>query len=136
MKDEVSTACGSGRVLNIGNPPATAGGTDLVFILHPFIRRCHQVNTRTAHVAFLSFVVLLGVLACASADTYASAAAPVVIKTEPPSWWAGHTINPVRLLVRGTNLHGARVTATRTETAPGSVLVNGAGTYLFVNVKI
>jgi glycosidase len=81
--------------------------------------------------------VLLGILVCAPSDTYASAAAaPVVIKTEPPSWWAGHTINPVRLLVRGANLHGARVLATRTETTAGSVLVNGAGTYLFVNVSI
>ena len=70
------------------------------------------------------------------ADTYASVAAPVVMKSEPPSWWAGHTINPVRLLVRGTNLQGARVRATRAETIPGSALVNGAGTYLFVNVKI
>src|SRR5215210_7894491 len=38
---QVSTACGSGRVLNVGHPPATAGGTDLLypvpssFILHP-----------------------------------------------------------------------------------------------------
>ncbi|HEX8773934.1 MAG TPA: alpha-amylase family glycosyl hydrolase [Pyrinomonadaceae bacterium] len=95
------------------------------------------MNTGTAHLALLSLAVLLGILVCAPSDTYASAAAaPVVIKTEPPSWWAGHTINPVRLLVRGANLHGARVLATRTETTAGSVLVNGAGTYLFVNVSI
>jgi glycosidase len=77
---------------------------------------------------------LLGVFVCA--DTYASAAAPVVLKVEPPSWWAGHTINPVRLLVRGTNLRGASVKATRPEITTGSLLVNDAGTYLFVNVNI
>src|SRR2546430_1810822 len=36
---------------------------------------------------------------------------PQVLKVEPPSWWTGHTINPVRLLIRGTNLRGARVSA-------------------------
>src|SRR5215208_3754018 len=36
--------------------------------------------------------------------------APVSIdKVEPPSWWAGHTVNPVRLLLRGSNLKGAEV---------------------------
>ena len=34
----------------------------------------------------------------------ASAAAPQVTKVEPPNWWPGHSINPVRLLVRGTGL--------------------------------
>ena len=32
------------------------------------------------------------------------AGAPHVTKVEPPSWWPGHSINPVRLLVRGTSL--------------------------------
>ena len=59
-----------------------------------------------------------------------------MLKVEPPNWWAGHSINPVRLLVRGKNLQGARVTATRPQTVPGSLLTNEAGTYLFVNVKI
>ncbi|MCA1616156.1 MAG: cyclomaltodextrinase N-terminal domain-containing protein, partial [Acidobacteria bacterium] len=75
---------------------------------------------------------LLLVAACAGAR----AQAPAVTKVEPPSWWAGHTINPVRLLVRGANLHGARVRATRPGTAADGVLVNPAGTYLFVNVRV
>ena len=33
----------------------------------------------------------------------AQAQAPVVEKVEPPGWWANHTINPVRVLVRGVN---------------------------------
>ncbi|MDT4895306.1 MAG: neopullulanase [Acidobacteriota bacterium] len=61
---------------------------------------------------------------------------PAILKVEPPSWWAGHSINPVRLLVRGTNLTGARVTATRPETSPSAVVINPAGTYLFVSVQI
>ena len=61
---------------------------------------------------------------------------PQVSKVEPPSWWAGHTVNPVRLLVRGQNLHGARVTSARPEARPSSWVVNAAGTYLFVDVTV
>jgi glycosidase len=64
------------------------------------------------------------------------AAAPSVSKVEPPSWWANHSINPVRLLVRGQNLAGARVTTTRPEATIADVRVNGNGTYLFASVSI
>jgi neopullulanase len=62
---------------------------------------------------------------------------PRVLKVEPPSWWPGHTLDPVRLLVRGRNLGGARV-----EAPGGSGLdiglcrVNAAGTYLLVDVGV
>ena len=42
----------------------------------------------------------------------------------------------MRLLVRGKNLAGARVKATKTATQIFEVRVNSAGTYLFVNVRI
>ncbi len=61
---------------------------------------------------------------------------PSVAKVDPPSWWAGHTINPVRLLVRGQNLNGARVLSNSRALQVSEVLVNHAGTYLFVNVSI
>jgi glycosidase len=61
---------------------------------------------------------------------------PVVTKVEPPSWWAGHSINPVRLLVRGRNLGGARVRATNPAFQVSQVFVNSSGTYLFVSVRI
>ncbi|HYH86708.1 MAG TPA: alpha-amylase family glycosyl hydrolase [Pyrinomonadaceae bacterium] len=79
------------------------------------------------------------VILCLLAPAFAlaqGASAPQVLKVEPPSWWAGHSINPVRLLVRGRNLHGARVAATRAETESSGALVNPAGTYLFVNVRV
>jgi glycosidase len=66
----------------------------------------------------------------------AAEGAPEVLKVEPPNWWAAHTINPVRVLVRGNNLLGARVTATRAEVQPSAVVVNSAGSYLFVSVTI
>ena len=60
---------------------------------------------------------------------------PVVTKVEPPNWWAGHSINPVRLLIRGSGLGGAVVDTAAGLRASG-VRVNAAGTYLFVDVTI
>jgi hypothetical protein len=61
---------------------------------------------------------------------------PTVVKVEPPSWWPGHSINPVRLLVRGQNLAGTQVTSAGAGLTAGPVKVSGAGTYLFVDVTI
>jgi glycosidase len=90
-----------------------------------------------------SLVPVVGVVCCALICFAAAPAraqhispAPSVSKVEPPSWWAGHTINPVRLLVRGANLHGARVTPTRAGTQTSAVVINAAGTYVFVSVHI
>jgi glycosidase len=61
---------------------------------------------------------------------------PSVTKVEPPSWWAGHSINPVRLLVRGRNLGGARVKTSRPRIVASDVRVNSSGSYLFVSVSV
>jgi glycosidase len=83
------------------------------------------------------FIRAVFALSCLAASAHAqNSPAPVVIKVEPPSWWAAHTVNPVRLLVRGANLHGARVAATRRGTEASGVVVNPAGTYVFLNVHI
>src|SRR5258706_15487066 len=66
-----------------------------------------------------------------------SQTAPEVFKIDPPSWWVRSTVNPVRLLIRGTNLKGARV-----QTPEGDLRIvsapkaNDRGTYLFVDVAI
>jgi len=80
-----------------------------------------------------SLLILLAGVAC-FADPQASS--PSIVKVEPPSWWANHTINPVRLLIRGNNLSGARVRATRPQTVVSDVRINPRGTYLFVNLRI
>jgi len=61
---------------------------------------------------------------------------PVVSKVDPPSWWAKHTINPVRLLVRGTNLRGAHIRSFNPELRASEAKVNESGTYLFVDLEI
>jgi neopullulanase len=71
-----------------------------------------------------------------AAPVRSRAAAPTVTKVEPPSWWPGHSINPVRLLVRGTNLAGATVNAVGPGLRAGPVKVNERGTYAFVDVTV
>jgi len=68
------------------------------------------------------------------AATALPAQAPSVEKVEPPNWWAGHSINPVRVLVRGKNLEGARVSCGRLTC--GTPTVSAAGTYAFIDVTI
>jgi neopullulanase len=62
-------------------------------------------------------------------------AAPTVSKVEPPGWWAGHSINPVRLLIRGTELGSARL-ITGEGLKAGLTSVNEPGTYMFVDLHI
>ncbi|MDQ3649861.1 MAG: alpha-amylase family glycosyl hydrolase [Acidobacteriota bacterium] len=57
-------------------------------------------------------------------------------KVEPPNWWPGHSINPVRVLIRGRHLTGARVEAVGTGLQTGLTRVNAVGTYVFVDVMI
>ena len=64
------------------------------------------------------------------------AAAPTVTKVEPPYWWTGHSINPVRLLIRGTGLSGASVKAAGKGIELGVPRANANGTYLFVDATI
>ncbi len=67
----------------------------------------------------------------------AAPAGPEVQKVEPPSWWPGHSLNPVRLMIRGRNLAGATVAASaQGGLTVGLTRVNAAGTYLFVDVGI
>jgi neopullulanase len=79
----------------------------------------------------LSFVFLLALVSVSPAQT-----APEVLKVEPPNWWTSHSINPVRVLIRGRNLSGARVESLGAGLSVGLTRINAAGTYLFVDVVI
>lgn len=60
--------------------------------------------------------------------------APQVLKTDPPSWWIGSTVNPVRVMIRGKNLGGAKLECGALRCA--NPKVNDAGTYVFADVTI
>ena len=63
-------------------------------------------------------------------------AQPQIQKVEPPNWWANQTINPVRVLVRGANFQGAKVTSANKSLKTANVRVNSRGDYLFFDVTI
>jgi neopullulanase len=62
--------------------------------------------------------------------------APSVTKVEPPSWWAKHSVNPVRLLVRGKNLTGATVRSSDPSIQTSGIKVNRSGSYVFLDLRI
>ena len=91
------------------------------------------IKRHKKHKWFFPFLLCcLGLFVAGS--TYAQS--PTVTKVDPFSWWAKHTINPVRLLVRGANLRGARVRPLNPELRVSGVSVNEKGTYLFADVEI
>jgi len=62
-------------------------------------------------------------------------AQPQIAKVEPPSWWVAHTINPVRLLISGNQLVGARLSSTQ-GLQTSNIKVSANGTYVFADVSI
>jgi glycosidase len=79
---------------------------------------------------------ILAAFLLGTASAGAAQSRPEVLKVEPPNWWAGHSINPVHLLIHGRALAGARVETTGRDIRVGSTSVNQAGTYLFVDLMI
>ena len=77
-------------------------------------------------------LVASSLVLCASPQTRM----PTITKVEPPSWWAKHTLHPVRLLLRGKNLVGARVRSMDPAIRTSEILVNRDGTYVFVSIHI
>ncbi|HJZ67363.1 MAG TPA: alpha-amylase family glycosyl hydrolase [Blastocatellia bacterium] len=82
-----------------------------------------------ARLCMLVTLLLSSSFACA-------AQSPQISKVEPPNWWTHHSINPVRVLIRGRNLAGARVETAGAGIKAGATKINAAGTYLFVDVAI
>jgi glycosidase len=84
-------------------------------------------------------LAVLGILAAGPVALVPAVAqdGPEVLKVDPPSWWTGSTLNPVRLLVRGRNLAGARVEApSGSGLEVGLARVNSPGSFLFVDVHV
>jgi neopullulanase len=90
--------------------------------------------TKRFNRATLWFAALVITIAAMSAAFAQSV--PQVVKVEPPGWWANHSVNPVRVLIRGKNFAGARVEALGTGISARGTHVNTSGTYIFVDVFI
>ena len=100
--------------------------------LTPALRLCWYDGHRAARISSSTAHAWLLLLALASPTV----AQPRVTKIEPPNWWSGHTWNPVRVLVRGSALEGARVEVVGEGLTVGLVRVNAAGSSLFVDLNV
>jgi len=78
--------------------------------------------------AFLAFILTIFSISVVGQS------APTVTKVDPPSWWANHTINPIRLLIRGKNLSGARVRSGNARLTVTNLRQNS--NYLFLDLNI
>lgn len=76
------------------------------------------------------------VFACLIVTVAAQPAPPQIAKVEPPDWWPGHSINPVRLLIRGRHLRGAAIEPTGAGLTVTGVRANDQGTYVLADVLI
>ncbi|TAK95443.1 MAG: hypothetical protein EPO07_15465 [Verrucomicrobia bacterium] len=65
----------------------------------------------------------------------AQATEPRINQVEPPNWWSGHSLNPVRLLLTGDNLQGLKL-ASPADLSISNFTVNAAGTHAFCDVFI
>ena len=65
------------------------------------------------------------------------ALSPTVEKVDPPNWWTGMTINPVRVLLRGTDLKNATVLVPAgSGLTTGNLKWSDNGHYLFFDLTI
>ncbi len=97
-------------------------------VLASFARTVASFAVRSA---FASFIVVLGAQVCMSQT------APQIFKVDPPSWWVGSSMNPVRVMIRGQDLSGAQVQFLGPGLrVVGRPQVNQRGTYIFVDLAI
>jgi glycosidase len=86
----------------------------------------------------LCLVTMLSCLVCLTATPMVLAASvpPSINRVEPPNWWAGNKLNPVRVLLHGSHLAGAHVQADGIGIKTSNVHVSASGHYVFVDITI
>lgn len=76
----------------------------------------------------------MAILFCNASEGFTQV--PAITKIDPPGWFLRHSVNPVRILIRGENLSNASVTTASSGLRVGVTKSNRAGTYLFVDLDI
>jgi neopullulanase len=61
---------------------------------------------------------------------------PIVSKVEPPNWWVGHSNNPVRVMLTGKSLYGARVELSGGGASLSNLSISRSGDYLWIDVVV
>jgi len=96
-----------------------------------------DIATRLKNLTSLYGRLLVCVLCVCLWPLLAVGQQPEIVKVDPPSWWAASSVNPVRLLIRGTNLnHGSVRISGPGVRVVGAPKINERGTYAFVDVAI
>lgn len=98
-----------------------------------FISGWRAVSRTARHTAVAFCIAAVGAL---SPLVGAEGPAPVITSIEPPSWWAGHTVNPVRVLIRGSHLQAPVFDVDSPALRVSSIRPNTAGTAVFLDVQI
>ncbi len=81
----------------------------------------------------INLFLLVIFFACFSVSAQNS---PKISKIEPPNWWANHSINPVRLMVRGENFQNSSVKSVDKNLKVSNIRINSRGDYIFFDVEI
>lgn len=63
-------------------------------------------------------------------------AQPAIEKVEPPSWWTGSTINPVRVLLTGKNLKNVKIVSPNAAFSASRMQSSANGHYMFFDLAI
>src|SRR5687768_16484468 len=94
-----------------------------------------HLRSTVANLSFFSATLRLsGLLLLLNCCLFAQT--PVVEKIDPPSWWTQSTINPVRVLVRGRNLTGAKIESGNPGITATNFETSANGHYLFGDLRI
>lgn len=91
----------------------------LLPVNHPFL---FSASLRLCGLIFLFAVTTFG--------------QPSVEKIDPPNWWVQSTFSPVRVLIRGKNLSGAKIETNNPGITASNFKTSANGNYLFADLKI
>jgi hypothetical protein len=95
-----------------------------------------EIANRLKKLATLYGRLLVFLICLNLCSLLAVAQNPAVSKVDPPSWWTGSTLNPVRLLIRGKDLKGSVKVNGPGIRIVGTPQFNNRGSYVFVDVAI
>jgi glycosidase len=84
----------------------------------------------------LRVCLFLAIFLSVQAANLSAAQKPEVKKLEPPNWWIGMTPNPTMIMLTGSGLNGAKVSADYPGVRVSRVQENPNGKYLFVWLTI
>jgi len=98
------------------------------------IRHCYSFRTNFENLCGFAPLRLCVVILLLSLCVVAQA--PTVEKIDPPNWWAQSTIDPVRVLIKGKNLTGAKIESNSPGIVASNFKASANGNYLFADIKI